>query len=262
MPMKSLVLVALALAGCITDMDDPNEDSVDQSVTSSNKLASNKLASNKLASNALAASKLALTSVSTGTAAAALINTADGREVLSYIVSCALTSAQSITLKDSTGVSYAFPGSLGLGSAWLTRALTLDEQQWVSSCVFSRTNYFGVAVQLSMRGNNTLLATTSDERTAYPNFDGTFYGNLFDTTGPKEYACKGTYNASLRVCANSTDGVTTECGFTYTGLCSAACVGTLGAGATATAVCRNANTTAGSTAVYANTTMVYLLPGS
>jgi hypothetical protein len=235
--------MCLALAGCIADVDDDvNESYMDQAIESSNKLASNKLASNSLAANALGANKLALSSVGTGTAAASLINTADGREVLSYIISCALTSTQTVTLKDSSNNSYAFPGSLGLGSAWLTRALTLDEQKWVSACVFSRTNYFGVAVQLSMRGNNPLLATSSDEREDYIGLDGGFYGNLFDASGhPKEYACDGFYNDPQRVCANVATGGLTTCGFTYTGSCYTtspnACIGAV-SGAIVTSACR------------------------
>jgi hypothetical protein len=64
--------------------------------------------------------------------------------------------------------------------------------------------------------------------------DGSFYGNLFDPAGPTEYACDGGADNAQRICADaSTDGVTTMCGFTYTGMCHSsadhgpACTGNL-----------------------------------
>jgi len=258
------IRIALCFAlmmGCAVD-EDLSETA--QDITSTNKLATNKLATNSLAANTLAANKLAAASVATGTAAAALINTVDGREVLSYILSCALSSSQSVTLKDSTNVSWTFPGSIGLGSAWLTRALTLDEQRWVTACVLARTNYFGVTVQLSLRGNNSQLATTAAERTTYAGLDGGFYGNLFDTTGPKIYACDGWYDNSQRICANQATGsgsAYTQCGFTYTGSCytgsNVACTGQV-SGATVTSSCRIANTAGSPTSAFPQAIMVFL----
>lgn len=258
--MKLIPILFLVLAGCMTELDSEETDSTEQALDSQNKLAANKLASNKLAANALAANKFAAASVASGTAGSSLINSADGREVLTYILSCALSSTQSITLKDSADVSYTFNGSLGLGSAWLTRALTVTEQRWVSACVLARTNYFGVTVQLSLRGNNPILATTSAERTSYGGLDGGFYGNLFDPTGPKEYACDGWYDTTNRVCANAS-GATTTCSFTYTGSCytgsNVACVGQV-SGSAVTSSCRIANSSTSPTSAYPEVIMVFL----
>src|SRR5215472_1301088 len=55
-----------------------------------NRLASNRLASNRLASNALAGEKLATVRLQANSDTAELLGTADGREVYSYIISCAL----------------------------------------------------------------------------------------------------------------------------------------------------------------------------
>ncbi|MFT3695938.1 MAG: hypothetical protein QM831_22570 [Kofleriaceae bacterium] len=254
-----LVLVAL-LGGCVSEPEE--EGSTEQSVVSQNKLAANKLAANALSANKLAANKLTAASLAAGTTSSQLINSADGREVLTYILSCALSSSQSIVLKDASNTSYTFTGSLGLGSAWLTRELTVDEQRWVSACVFARTNYYGVTVQLSMRGNNPLLATSADERTQYGGLDGGFYGNLFDSTGPKEYACDGWYNTTNRICANvATDGTTTMCGFTYTGSCytgsNVACTGQV-SGSAVTSSCRLANSSSSPNSAYPQAIMVFL----
>jgi hypothetical protein len=254
-------LFACLVTGCV-DLEPPETSSDEQAVDSQNKLATNKLASNKLAANKLASNALAAASVASGTTGASLINTADGREVLTYIVSCALSAGQSITLKDTTNASYTFTGSLGLGSAWLTRALTVAEQRWVSACVYARTNYFGVSVQLSLRGNTPLLATTAAERTTYGGLDGGFYGNLFEAGGPTEYACDGWYNTTNRICANqSGTSSTTACGFTYTGSCytgaNVACTGQV-SGAAVTSSCRIANQASSPTSAYPQVIMVFL----
>ncbi|HEY0254501.1 MAG TPA: hypothetical protein VGC41_23395 [Kofleriaceae bacterium] len=196
-------------------------------VTSTNKLATNKLATNKLATSKLAAQQLggALFTGST------LIETADGRDVLSYVLKCALSSGQTLTLTDSKKVSYAFPGEIGLAPAWTTRALTLSEQRWVSACVLARVNYYGVQVALSLRGNNPVLSAGLSEITTYSAPEAGFYGNLFATNQP-ENACisllkdlgVGSPSYALRQCAVAdSTGKTTMCGFAYNGLCASTC---------------------------------------
>jgi hypothetical protein len=220
---KLLVLLLLGAVGCALDTD-PNESATDDDIATSNKLASNKLASNKLASNKLAANKLA---VATLPSQSTLIDSADGREVLSYILKCALPASVTLTITATNGTAYPFPGEIGLAPAWTTRALTVTEQHWVSACVLSRTNYFGIAVPLSLRGSNPALAQTLAEDLQYETSEAAFYGNLFSTP-QVEYACialpkelnVGSQSLGLRDCAVPTgDGTTTMCGFTFTGGC-------------------------------------------
>jgi hypothetical protein len=214
--MRFLLVLVLVSACAVDDLETGD---TSQDVLTTNKLATNKLATNKLATNKLAANKLAAASFAPGTTASPLIETSDGRDVLSYMLGCALTPAQTVTLESSAGVSYSFTGLIGVAPAWTTRALTLDEQRWVTGCLLARVNYFGIVVSLSMRGGNPALATTGAEF-SYQDFDGVFYGNLFDPAGPTEYACDGRSDNTLRICADvSPDGVTTMCGFTYTGMC-------------------------------------------
>jgi len=78
-----------------------------------------------------------------------------------------------------------------------------------------------------MRGAHPALAGSLTETQSFNLHEGAFYGDLFDPAGPQMYACDtkladldlelSTYQ--LRACALSTDGVTTECGMTYTGKC-------------------------------------------
>jgi hypothetical protein len=255
--MKLALLTVLALSGCV--LDDPADTGSDeQDIASTNKLATNKLATNKLATNKLATNKLAAASFAIGATGSPLIETSDGRDVLTYMLGCALTPAQSLTLTTSTGTAYTFTGLLGVAPAWTTRALTLDEQRWVTGCLLARVNYFGVLVNLSMRGNLPALATTSAEAT-YTKLDGSFYGNLFDPAGPTEYACDGRADNTLRICADvSPDGVTTMCGFTYTGMCRGTLTTLHGSACTGSPTAPTCRTSLTETPSYTQTVQVYL----
>ena len=101
--MKVIAILAIvALSGCALD-DQADTGTDEQAVSAENKLATNKLATNKLATNKLAANKLAAASFSLGTAGSPLIETSDGRDVLTYMLGCALSATQSLTLTTSTG---------------------------------------------------------------------------------------------------------------------------------------------------------------
>ena len=211
------------MAGCAVDVGDVDTAVTDQAITSSNRLASNRLASNRLASNRLASNSLGAAALSSG----ALVDTADGREVLSYIVSCALPTGESVTVQDSTGTSHHFNGSLGLAPSWATQVPSVEDRRWVTACLLARTNYYGVSVQLSMRGASDALATNAGEEQAYARLEGAFYGDLFDANAQSWFAC-GANNEpinDLRLCTISADGATTQCGFTYTNLCPSSCDG-------------------------------------
>ncbi len=215
----TIIPIIPLVGACATEAPDTTG-TTSSAVTSANKLAANKLAANKLAANKLAANKLAANSLQSSD----LIDTADGREVLSYIISCALAEGDEIEVVDSNDVHYTFPGSIGLAPDWATQAPSVAERHWVTACVLSRTNYFGISVQLSLRGDHPALATTSEELEAFSFPEAAFYGDLFDPDGIQMYACQApqegwTPTIDLRVCAVSDDGVTTRCGFTYTGSC-------------------------------------------
>jgi hypothetical protein len=225
-PMKSIIpFIAALAAGC--SVDAVTTSTATDNLTAQNKLATNKLATNKLATNKLATNKLATNSLG----ASDLMATPDGREVMSYVIGCALDTSQTFVGYDGDGNQYSFPGWLGLATAWADRVPTADERQLVTSCLLSRTNFFGVSVQLSLRGDSPLLTTDADEIAAYPADEAAFWGDLFDPSGTQtEFACESAAKVAdesntsyaLRQCATpSGDGVTTKCGFTYQGTCGA-----------------------------------------
>jgi hypothetical protein len=227
---SKLVLSALVITtatACVMDDDDGQEDADVSAKIGLNKLGLNKLGLNKLGLNKLGLNKLGLNSLATTT----MMASADSREVYSYVVGCALPAGQSLVAKDASGVSYTFAGAIGLAPNWATTTPTVSERRWVSACLLARTNLFGIQVQISMRHDTNLaLATTAAERTQFSNIEGAFYGDLFTET-QNWYACGGRAWTSyatntLRMCALSPNGITTDCGFTYTGLCTAACTDT------------------------------------
>ena len=209
--MKTIPNVALGLAlllggGCLAGTDEPSVAETENALIAGNKLAANKLAANSLETQNL-------------------MSTADGRELMSFIVGCALPTGQSVTALDQYGAAYTFDGWLNLAPAWATRAPTVSERRWVTACLLARTNVFGVPVSISMRHDTFIpLTSSAAERTAFPNAEGAFYGDLFAAT-PVIYACSNrswtTYQAgTFRACALAT-GSTTDCTFKYTGSCSA-----------------------------------------
>ena len=223
---KTWLLLTLVMAGCVVDVgdDEPATSTTEEALTASNRLASNRLASNRLASNRLASNSLGAAALTAGT----LIETVEGRDVFSYIVACALPAGQSVTVKDSKKTPYTFSGEIGLAPTWLTSTPTVSQRRWVTACLLARTNYYGVPVQISMRGANAVLATSTTELGTFKFAEGAFYGDLFDPVHQTWFACGTRYwNSDVaadaqRTCTISQDGVTTMCGFTYAFFCGAA----------------------------------------
>src|SRR5690349_2782474 len=101
----------------------PAESTSTSAVTTANKIALNKIALNKIALNKIALNKIALNKIALNKIALNTITTQDllateaNREVLSYLVSCALPAA--VTLVGTVnGSTYEFSGNIGLAPAW------------------------------------------------------------------------------------------------------------------------------------------------
>jgi hypothetical protein len=194
-----------------------------------NRLAGNRLAGNRLASNRLAGNALATNSLEAHESAAELLSTPEGRDVFSYIVSCALPGDVTITATVE-GTTYEFPGGVGLAPRWLEKKLNKKGQHWVSACLLARVNDHDTAEAVSMRGKHEALTPTEEEAVLYTLEEGTFYGQLFsDDAAIPWFACRGEAQASteeaglvLRDCAEpeSGDPTLTRCGFNYTGDCA------------------------------------------
>jgi hypothetical protein len=216
---KPLFLVAsLTLAACIgapgeveESIGSAQQDALASNALASNALASNALASNALASNALASNALASNALASNALASnALVMQAlddpNAREVLQYMVSCALPANESVVVRVQ-GTTYTYPGQLGLAAAWGEPGGTCnrDCQQWVSACLMARVDFLGVKREISLRGTNPALTLSAVERQDYTVREATYFGNVF-TSPQQRYACLSPGQTEIqRVCGPSLD---------------------------------------------------------
>lgn len=214
----------------------------------SNRLASNRLASNRLAGNRLASNRLATNGLQADLSTSAdLLSTADGREVYSYMISCALPGGTAIEadvpgVPDSSPESdpatpytcsaghCTFDGAMGLAPKWIDRKLSRKGQHWISACLFARCNAYDLAEAISLHGNHDSLIPSELEKEFFVLEEGAFYGNVFVDEGEpiQWYACMGRDQESTEEAGLAIRDCTepdpdnpgfTRCGFIYAGTC-------------------------------------------
>jgi hypothetical protein len=232
-PVSYLLIATVALLAACVDL--PETSTTSATVIGANRIGANRIGANRIGANRLPASRLATSTLSTNQlavnmqTAGKILETAEGREVFSLIVSCAMPPNLALTaiVEDET---FVFPGEMGLALGWLLGPLDLAGQGWVSACMLARINANDIALPISMRGPNPALGLVPGERTVWTVEEGAFFGNLF---GPLEediqwYACRGAGQAAgetggltQRDCAEpdpSAPGLT-QCGFNFVGDC-------------------------------------------
>lgn len=206
MSVRSLLTVASVstlLVGCALDAEEPGApprgegvEPAGSTLLQENALNLNALNLNALNLNALNLNALNLNALSPAAHAAILDPGAAGqltRHALRYIVSCALDSDESFdfTWTDDAGAQHAesYPGLMGLASGWASGPIGDTEARWVSACLISRTNWYGVSVLISSRGHHGELKKQTDQELAeFTHPEGAFWGNLF-AASPVGYAC-------------------------------------------------------------------------
>ncbi|WP_437608715.1 hypothetical protein WMF20_48205 [Sorangium sp. So ce834] len=172
-----------------------NHNALNPNALNPNALNPNALNPNALAPNRLEGSSLAATAFSAITDPGEL--GALSRQLLQYIVSCALSPSQSLRFswRDELDEPHdeVYWGHLGLAPGWSDEPLSASRRHWVSACVASRANRAGVSVMISSRGTHQALRYPDrSEVASFPREEGAFWGDLFAST-PRLYAC---YNAS------------------------------------------------------------------
>jgi hypothetical protein len=220
-------------ASAVVNANALNPNALNPNALNPNALNPNALNPNALNPNALNPNSLSSAALTAITDPGA--NGAMSRELLKYTVSCALSSSQSFAFSwtDSSSVTHSesYPGLLALATGWASSALGTTGQYWVSACLASRVNWYGVHVDISSRGNIAQLGTTYTEIADYPMIEGAFFGNLFAST-PTIYACYNHDNISTsriwqRDCATghlNANSTTSSCGIlTILGDCSDYC---------------------------------------
>lgn len=171
------------------DVGEARQNALIENALIENALIENALIENALIENALIENALIENALIENALIENALTDPNARELLKYVVSCALPADEHIHLTIE-GVDYQFDGALGLAPEWGEEGGSCDEdcQSWVSACVISRLDYLGQSVLISLRGKNDGLDTTKAERAAYPNIEATYYGDIF--TEPKQiFAC-------------------------------------------------------------------------
>jgi hypothetical protein len=191
----------------------------DNSLTA-NSLTANSLTANSLTANSLTANSLTANSLTANSLTAAALTDAKAREVLTYIVGCALPAGAHFDLTIAS-TTYGYDGQLGLAPHWGVVGASCDLKCMtsVSACVLARLNYLGQTVPISVRGSNPALTETPSELTGYKKIDGAYYGNIFKVPQIR-YACLPPGLTSLtRVCGPSLIG----CVVDVLGSCNQVC---------------------------------------
>ncbi|MBN9687077.1 MULTISPECIES: hypothetical protein [unclassified Corallococcus] len=197
--MAAAWLGLLGVGGCVGSDGDalaPQEiGELSQEVLSANGLSTNGLSTNGLSTNGLSTNGLSTNGLSTNGLAATSFSTwfngnasvAYSDMVMRYVVACALPAGQTrVWTNPVTGVTYSWPGRLGLATAWAQgAAATVAEQQRMSACLAAHVNKYGVSVPLSLQGQNSagVIPMAANEATDYPEKEACFFGNLFTGEG-------------------------------------------------------------------------------
>ena len=175
------MLLAPAMVSCAPARDDaPDVASAQSGVSNSNRLSMNRLALNRLALNGV---------IPGGIEAGELLETEEGREILHYVVQCAIEDGEILTASVD-GETYEFPGLLGLVPSWEHEPIGLADQRLISACLLAHVNALGQSVEISVRAHH-VVTTTPAERRNYPVYEGTFFGQVLDGETLLAYACQG-----------------------------------------------------------------------
>lgn len=133
-----------------------------------------------------------------------------------YIAECALRPDQQVALPE--GLEGSFTGRVGLAPEWADGPCDETCQEWVSACLYARTNLYTISVNISLRGDHPAFRALPRVTSDFVE-EGAFYGNYF-VSPPRQYACTGRgfepYLQAFRVCSLPDQ----RCGFQHVGACS------------------------------------------
>jgi hypothetical protein len=232
--MRTFMTVVFVSAMATACVGEPDVSTRTQGVVEANTISANGIVLNGIVLNGIVLNGIVLNQLSADTFTLipnGLMETDEGRQILRYVISCAIPSGITF-VAEYDGVSYQFLGDIGLAPAWMDRGLRETEQRWVSACLISRVNRFGVPVSISIRGPHKALKVSESEAYNYVVEEGAFYGNVFQAVDGAPIiwnACSGRDQSSgstgtleLRDCAkpDPANPGYTLCGFTYTGPCA------------------------------------------
>lgn len=178
--------IAVLVAGCA----DPVTQEPNGRVTY-NAISFSDVTANHAAMTELASKKFSLNNP----AAASMLNSSDSRQVLEYLIGCALPKGQAFTV-NAGGQTFTFQGDVGLAKSWKSTKLTAKEKRWISACMLARINNQGQLMKVSLRGPHHALHVTQAETARFNQEEGVFYGDIFTGTAPIiGWSCRGAAQA-------------------------------------------------------------------
>ncbi|MFP2930037.1 hypothetical protein ACLESO_33545 [Pyxidicoccus sp. 3LG] len=121
---------------------------------STEELALNALTTNREALKALTEGPLSTSAFATDPRLKIQLEDPAARNVLTYLVQCALKPGQLVKWADRRGVPYEFWGEAGLCPEWEKGAPGQECQGYVTACLLARNNAYGLAVDISMRAED------------------------------------------------------------------------------------------------------------
>jgi len=193
LPWLTVSIAAGALAGC-QEPPSPAEQSNESALVSTNGLT---MINGLTMTNGLSMTNgltmiNGLTMTNGLSSTVGLMTSAGGRNTVSYLVRCALPAGTSITKQDQNGASYTFAGAIGLAPEWANGGCGQSCQQLVSACMLAHVNTASIHVPIYMVAQAPSVGW--GQNSAYPNQEGTFFGNIFytNTVGHVDaYYCNG-----------------------------------------------------------------------
>jgi hypothetical protein len=195
----------------VEDVAEAQQNQITTNALGGNALGGNALGGNALGGNALGGNALTSAALGANEIVTDALTDPLARELLKYIVSCALPEDAHIDV-NVQGVTYGFDGALGVAPEWGEVGGSCDEEcrSWVSGCVIARLDYLQEPRTISLRGKNEGLKSTPWERANYSRIEATYYGDIF-ADPPEVYACLPPHKHSLpRVCGPSLDDCIVE----------------------------------------------------
>jgi hypothetical protein len=187
------------LGGCAEQADDVGSD-LQAAAQSENGLAMNGLAMNGLSMNGLAMNGLAMNGLAMNglamnglatvdglSSTSGLMTTSGGRDIVKYMVKCALPNGRSISKQDNTGAWHTFQGAIGVAPELEGGPCGVTCQERVSACMLAHVNNAGTNIDIWIDSEGAIGWGTSPN---FPYQEGSFFGNLFPTSWQGFY-CNG-----------------------------------------------------------------------
>jgi hypothetical protein len=154
-----------------------------------------------------------------------------GRDLLKYIVRCALPAETKLTVPRNS-VKEVLEGSFGVAPEWAHAPLSPSGERWVSACILAFVNALGEHVLVSVRGDHANLKTTvtAQERREFSYQEAAFYGDIFSEGPSSQFVCRGSGgplsspSRAKRLCSDPSEqaGIS-RCGMVITGNCRDVC---------------------------------------